>query len=116
MSKLRVYQKPTCATCRKVVRQLHDEGIEFDSINYYEVSFTVLALKKLCKKMKISPRELMRTKESIYKELELAKTMLTDDELLALMVKHPELIQRPIIVKGKKAVLARPVEKLQEIL
>lgn len=116
MSKLTVYQKPTCTTCRKVVRQLHNEGIKFDSINYYETPFTVLALKELCKKMGISPRELMRTKESIYKELNLAERELTDDELLALMVQHPELIQRPIIVKGKKAVLARPIEKLQEIL
>ncbi len=116
MSKLTIYQKPTCSTCRNVVRHLHDEGIEFVSINYYEAPFSVQALKELCKKMGISPRELLRTKEAMYRELNLAEGKFTDNELLGLMVQHPELIQRPIIVKGKKAILARPMEKLKEIL
>ena len=60
--------------------------------------------------------ELLRKKEEIYKKLDLAKKDLTNDEIIDLMVKHPDLIQRPIVEKGSRAVLARPAEKLKEIL
>jgi len=66
--------------------------------------------------MKLSARELLRTKEPIYKELKLAEKKLSDDELIDLMVKHPDLIQRPIAEKGSKAILARPADRIKEIL
>ncbi len=116
MPKLLVYQKPTCTTCRKAIQLLKDEAIDFQSVNYYEETFSVETLKAICKKLGITPHALLRTKEPLYKALNLAERKFEDDELLSLMVKHPDLIQRPIIVKGKKAVLARPVEKLKDIL
>jgi hypothetical protein len=66
--------------------------------------------------MKMSPRELMRTKEPVYKTLRIAARDLSDDELVELMVKNPDLIQRPIVEKGARAILARPAERLKEIL
>ena len=73
-------------------------------------------LKKILKKAGLSPKEALRTKEDIYKELELAKKDLSDDALLDVMVKHPDLIQRPLVVKDDKAVLARPAEAVKALL
>jgi arsenate reductase len=116
MPKLTVYQKPTCTTCRNVVHHLKEKAIEFEAVNYYVDSFTEKSLKEICLKLNVSPRELLRTKEPLYKELKLSEQTPDDDELIALMVKHPDLIQRPIIVKGNRGILARPVERLNEIL
>ena len=66
--------------------------------------------------MGLKPRDLLRTSESIYRELNLGKRELSDDELVALMVKHPDLIQRPIVERGNRAVLGRPVEKVKTLL
>ena len=66
--------------------------------------------------MRIRPRDLFRTKEAIYKTLKLAERELSDDEIVDLMVEHPDLIQRPIVEKGARAILARPPERLKEIL
>ena len=116
MQKLIIYQKPTCSTCRIVVRTLKEAGKEFLSVNYYETPLTIERLKELCVKMGITPRQLLRTKEPLYKKLKLGERDLPDDDLLALMVKNPDLLQRPIIEKGTKAILARPAEKVNEIL
>ena len=66
--------------------------------------------------MKITPRELLRTSESIYRELGLAKGDFNDAELISLMIKHPDLIQRPIVERGDRAVLGRPVENVKQLL
>jgi arsenate reductase len=66
--------------------------------------------------MGITPRELLRTGEPVYKELGLGKRELSDDEIIRLMVEHPDLIQRPIVERGERAVLGRPTERIKEIL
>jgi len=73
-------------------------------------------LRELIKKIGIKPRELLRTSESIFRELELGKKEMSDDEVIALMVKHPDLMQRPIVERGERAVLARPVENVKTLL
>lgn len=70
----------------------------------------------LIAKLGVRPRDIIRKTEPVYRELELGKRDLPDDELIRLMVENPDLIQRPIVVRGDKAVLARPVENLDEIL
>jgi arsenate reductase len=116
MGKLTIYQKPTCTTCRAVMKMLEESGVDFDSVNYYLKPLTKSKLKELLAKMRISARQLLRTKEPIYKELKIAEKDLSDDQLIDVMVKYPDLIQRPIIEKGKRAVLARPPERMREIL
>lgn len=116
MSDITIYHKPTCTTCRQAVQRLKDSGKSFTAINYYEQSFTKSHLKTLLKKAGLSPRDVLRTKEEIYQELGLAKKQLSDDELLELMVKHPDLIQRPIVEKGDQAILARPAESIEKLL
>lgn len=116
MSKITVYQKPTCTTCRQVYAALQESKVDFNSVNYYVDPISKAKLKELLKKMGIPAAELLRKKEDIYKTLKLAGKKLSDDEIVDLMVKHPDLIQRPIVEKGAKAILARPAERLKEIL
>ena len=118
MSKIVIYQKPTCTTCRQVYAALKESGVDFDSVNYYTDPIAKPKLKELLKKMGIKASELLRAKEDIYKKLKLGekKDGLSEDEIVELMAKHPDLIQRPIVEKGAKAILARPAERLKEIL
>ncbi|MEK6585827.1 MAG: arsenate reductase (glutaredoxin) [Nitrospirota bacterium] len=116
MADITIYHKPTCTTCRQAVQMLKDSGKPFMAINYYEQSFTKAQLKAILKKAGLSPKDVLRTKEDLYRELGLAKTQLSDDALLDLMVKHPDLIQRPIVEKGDQAVLARPADSIKKLL
>jgi arsenate reductase (glutaredoxin) len=113
MADITIYQKPTC---RQAVQLLKESGTAYTAINYYERPFTKAQLKSLLKKAGLSPRDVLRTKEDIYQELGLAKQQLSDDELLDLMVKHPDLIQRPIVGKGEKVILARPADSIKKLL
>ena len=116
MTKITIYQKPTCTTCRQVYTALKESGIDFDSVNYYLEPLSKTKLKELIRKMGISASNLLRTKEPIYKELGLAKKKLSEEELVDKMVQYPDLIQRPIVEKGARAILARPAERLKEIV
>ncbi|HLZ32492.1 MAG TPA: arsenate reductase (glutaredoxin) [Nitrospira sp.] len=116
MPDVKIYQKPTCSTCRQAVQLLKESGKPFTAINYYEQPFTKSQLKAILRKAKLSPRDVLRTKEDIYKELRLATRTLSDGALIDLMIQHPDLIQRPIVEKGEKAILARPAETVKSIL
>lgn len=111
-----IYQKPTCTTCRQVHAALVESGVDFNAVNYYMKPISKTKLKELLKKMGITAEELLRKKETVYKELGLDKKKLTEDQIVDLMAKYPDLIQRPIVEKGAKAILARPAERLKEIL
>lgn len=116
MADVTIYHKPTCTTCRQAIQVLKDSGQPFKTVNYYEQPFTRAQLKGLLKKAGLSPRDILRTKEDDYKELGLAKKNLSEDELIDMMVKHPDLIQRPIVEKGERAILARPAETVKQLL
>lgn len=115
-AKITIYQKPTCSTCREAVKLVEASGQPFTAINYYERPFTRALLKGLLKKGGLSARDILRTKEDIYKELGLAKKQVSEDELIDLMLKHPDLIQRPLVEKGEKVILARPAETVKNLL
>jgi len=95
---------------------LRESGVPFEKVNYYIEPLTKQKLVELLGKMKLSPRDILRTSEAIYKELGLGKGEFTDDEIVSLMVKHPDLIQRPIVERGKRAVLGRPTENVKVLL
>ena len=113
---IKIYQKPTCSKCRTTLGLLKERGVDFEAINYYENPLTVEELRKLVRKLGITPRDLLRKGEQVYRELKLGQREVSDDELLELMVENPDLIQRPIVVKGNKAVLGRPPENIEELL
>jgi arsenate reductase len=110
--KITIYQKPTCSKCRAALTLLNESGKEFDSINYYEKSMTIELLRELTRKLNISVRDILRTDEPMARSTESA----TDEELLQLMVENPDLIQRPIVVRGDRAILGRPPENVKKIL
>jgi arsenate reductase len=116
MAKMTIYHKPTCTTCRQALQILKDNGRPFEAINYYEKPFTKPQLKGLLKKAGLKARDVLRTKEDIYKSLGLAKKELSEDELLDLMIAHPDLVQRPIVEKGETVILARPADTIKNLL
>ena len=113
---LTVYEKPTCTKCREMDKFLRESGVDFSKVNYYIEPLTSEKLTELIGKMKISPRDLLRKSEPIYKELGLANSSFTDTELIDFMVQHPDLMQRPIVERGDRAVLGRPTENVQKLL
>ena len=90
--------------------------MDVEKVNYYVEPLGEAKLRELISKMGISPRELLRTGEAVYRELELGKREVSDDELIRLMAENPDLIQRPIVERGDRAVLGRPTEKIRELL
>lgn len=90
------------------------QGVEFESVNYIEHPLSAEELKKLLRRAGLKPHDVLRTKELAYREF-VADKDLSDDELLKIMAAHPELLQRPIVVRGDKGVLARPVENLAKL-
>lgn len=95
---------------------LRESGIPFEKINYYNEPLTRKKLTELLRKMNIKPRDLLRKSEPIYKELGLANDEFNDSELISLMIEHPDLLQRPIVERGDRAVLGRPIENVKELL
>ena len=113
MQKITVYEKPTCTTCRKVAKILTEKGVDFDKVNYYIEPFTQEHLEKLLKKMNMKPSELLRKNEKAYSAKEFKDY--SESQILELMLLNSDLIQRPIVEMGEKAVLARPPEKIYEL-
>ena len=95
---------------------LRASGVDFEKVNYYIKPLSEKKLRELVKKMGIQPRELLRKTEPIYRELGLSKNDFSDDEIIALMAENPDLIQRPIVERGNRAVLGRPSENVKAIL
>jgi arsenate reductase len=110
-----VYEKPTCTKCREMDRFLRESSVDFSKVNYYLEPLSEKKLRELIRKMGIKPRELLRTSEPIYRELGLGKKDFSDAEIIGLMVKHPDLIQRPIVERGDRAVLGRPTENVKAL-
>lgn len=112
---LTVYEKPTCTTCRGLAMLLRERGFDFERINYIIDPPGRAALAELLRKLHLPARALLRTREPEYHELGLDGDV-SDDVILDAIAAHPALLQRPIVVQGERAVIARPPEKVLEIL
>ena len=95
---------------------LRESGIAYEKVNYYTEPLSKKKLTELLRKMNMKPRELLRKSEPVYKDLGMAEDKFSDNELIALMIEHPALIQRPIVERGDRAVLGRPTENVKELL
>ena len=116
MPKITIYQKPTCTTCREVHKILEETGVDFNAVDYYIAPIGRDKLKELLVKMGMTVHDLLQKKEPIYKELKFDEKNYSESEILDLMSIYPDLIERPIAEKGDKAILARPAERIKEIL
>lgn len=111
-----IYEKPTCTTCRKLVKLLKEKGVDFKRVNYFIDPLPREKLEDLIRRTGLPVRDFLRAREKSYKELGLKDRSLSDEELLDALEKHPDLLQRPIIQKGDRVVLGRPVEKVLDLL
>lgn len=110
-----IYHNPKCSKSRCGLGLLKDLGKEYQIVDYLKKGISKEELKNLLAKLQMSPIELVRTKENIWKEQFKGKT-LTDDEVIEAMIQYPQLIERPIVIVGDKAVIGRPTERIKEII
>ena len=112
-----IYHNPRCSKSRQTLAILEDKGEQPQIVKYLETPPDEAQLREIIKMLGLaSARDLMRKKEKEYKELGLDDAAKTEDELIAAMVAHPKLIERPIVIKDGKAALGRPPEKVIDIL
>ena len=116
MAELTVYEKPTCTTCRSLFALLTERGVDFDRVDYHVDPLPEEKIRELLRKAGITARDALRAKEPLVRDLGLDDPSVGEDELIAAMVAHPELLQRPIVERGERAVLARPVERVLALL
>mgnify|MGYP001305919496 FL=1 len=94
---------------------LKEEGLDFERVNYFVDPLDEITLREILSKAGLSPRDVLRTRDRVYSELNLDSDDVSDDVLLAALVEHPSLLQRPIIVRGDSAVLGRPIENVRAL-
>ena len=111
-----IFHNPNCGTSRNVLQMIRDTGVEPEVVQYLKTGWTAEGLKALLAEAGLTPREAMRTKGDLAGELGLLDAGTTDATILAAMVAHPVLVERPFVRTPKGTVLARPKEKVLEIL
>jgi len=113
---LTLYHNPRCSKSRQALGLLQQRGLSPDVVLYLESPPDTAALKRIIKLLGVTAREMMRTKDELFKSLGLDSPKVTEAELIAAMVSHPILIERPILIAGQRAVIGRPPERVLEIL
>ncbi|MDF2074205.1 arsenate reductase (glutaredoxin) [Pseudomonas mendocina] len=116
MTDLTLYHNPRCSKSRGALELLEARGVQPNVVRYLETPPSASELESLLGKLGITARDLLRTGEDEYKTLGLSDTSLSEAQLIEAMVKHPKLIERPILIAGDKAVVGRPPEKVLELL
>ena len=115
-SAITIYYNPRCTKSRQTLQLIRDTGVEPTIVEYLDNPPTVEELDGLVKKLGIEPADLFRRKEALFKELGLVGKELSRNEALQTLAENPKLIERPLVVKGRKAVLGRPPENVNELL
>lgn len=116
MSDITIYHNPRCSKSRQSLQLLEEHGIEPTVVLYLDNPPSARQLRELLKKLGIGARALLRTGEDEYKQLKLGDSNLSDAALIDAMHNCPKLIERPIVVRGARAVIGRPPEKVLELL
>ncbi|HCW90100.1 MAG TPA: arsenate reductase (glutaredoxin) [Marinobacter sp.] len=112
----RIFHNPRCSKSRQTLELLREHNIEPEIIRYLETPPTEAELKQIISMLGCHPRDAMRTSEKDYKEQDLGNPALSEDELIRAMVKTPKLIERPIVIRGDRAVLGRPPENVLKLI
>ena len=114
--KVRIFFNPKCTKCRLTMDILNDKGLDTTVVEYLNTPPSPTELAEVLNLLGIEPRDLMRKHEKPYKDNNLDNTDLSREQLIQAMVEHPILIERPIVIKGNKATIGRPPEKVLDIL
>jgi arsenate reductase (glutaredoxin) len=113
--KIQIYHNPRCTKSRQSHQLLTENGVDFDTIEYLKEPISENELKAVLSKLGIKAAELIRKSEAIYKEKFKGKE-LSENEWIKAMIDYPKLMQRPIVIRGKKAVIGRPTELVAELI
>lgn len=116
MADITIYQKPSCTTCKEVFQILKETNTDFDAVDYFTDPIPKAKLRELIRKIGLPVDALIRKKDQLYSDLRLGEKQLTEDQWLDLLAIYPDLLQRPIVERGEKAILARPARKIREFL
>lgn len=113
---LTIYHNPRCSKSRQALEILQQQQLDITVVEYLKNPPDQAELKSLLTKLAMTPRQLLRTGEQEYKDLQLSQPTITDAQLITAMTQHPKLIERPIVVLGERAVVGRPPERVLELL
>lgn len=113
---IKIYHNPKCSKCRQTMELLAKNGHQPEIIEYLNQPPNKQELQNILQLLGLEPRQLMRTHESVYKENNLGNSSLSPEQLIDAMIKHPILIERPIVISNGKAAIGRPPETILEIL
>ncbi len=117
MADLTIYTVPTCSTCRNLSALLAERGVAHEDVEYHRTGIDEATIRDLLAKAGVGPRDVLRVRDPLVEQLGLLDgDGVSDDELVARMAEHPQLLQRPIAVRGERALLARPVQRVLELL
>jgi arsenate reductase len=116
MAEITIYQKPTCTTCKEVFQILKEMNVDLESVDYFSDPIPKAKLRELIQKLGLPVEELIRKKDQLFSDLRLGEKQLTENQWLDLLAIYPDLLQRPIVEKGEKAVVARPARKIRDFL
>ncbi|MEQ9724423.1 arsenate reductase (glutaredoxin) [Pseudomonas sp. WHRI 8822A] len=116
MTDLTLYHNPRCSKSRAALQLLEERGLQPTVVHYLDTPPSAAQLREVLDKLGLPPRQLLRSGEDEYRQLNLADQALTDDALIEAMVAHPRLIERPILITVDRAVIGRPPENILELL
>ena len=116
MSKTRIYHNPRCSKSRETLALLENQQQDIEIVEYLKTPPTAEELSDILQQLDMQARQLLRTKETLYKELQLDNDNLSDQELIRAMCDNPKLIERPIVIKNNQAIIGRPPEAVLNIL
>lgn len=111
-----IYHNPRCSKSRQTLQLLQERGLDPNVVEYLNNPPDKATLEEILNMLGLEPRELMRKKEKEYKALQLDDPALTRDQLIEAMIANPKLIERPIVIQNRKAVIGRPPEKVLDII
>lgn len=111
-----IWHNPKCSTSRRVLETIRDKGIEPHIVPYLETPPSAKEIKAVLAKAKISARDLLRKKEPAYRAQGLDDERLSEAALVRAMIENPVLIERPVVIAGRRAILARPPERVFEVI
>ncbi len=112
---MKIYHNPRCSKSRQTLQIIHDSGKDVEIVEYLKAPPTHAELKSVVDLLGISPEQLLRKNEAVFREQFKGKSF-TDEEWVDIMIAHPQLIERPIVIEGKKAILGRPPENVLALL
>ncbi len=115
MNTITIWHNPRCSKSREALQILQESNSKIEVVKYLQSNPSKKEIQEILRKLDLSARELMREKEDIYKELNL-KNELDEEKLIEAMVEYPKLIERPVLIKGDKAIIGRPTSKIAEFL